>query len=350
MRGRLNQMDFLTAIRRRAVLAGGAALACLSLSGAAQSPSSQSTTGTAQAVPAWPTRPVRIVVPYSAGSVTDVMARVLAQKFSTAFGQQFVVENRAGANGNLGGAHVAASAADGHTIMFSTTGPLSLNKLIYKSTTFDPLKDFTPIILFAEVPLMVSAHPSVPAKNIQELVAYVKANPGKVNYASQGIGTTSHLSGALFETVTGTKLVHVPYKGTGPALNDIIASHVDIIFMEMASAIKLHEAGRARILGVATTKRIPALPDIPTLDEAGVKGFESGTWNAIAAPPKTPDAIVQKLNKAIVEVLNSPEAQEHFAKLSLRAGGGTPAETKAFIKHETEVWGGVIKAAGVPAN
>ena len=189
-----------------------------------------------------------------------------------------------------------------------------------------------------------------PAQTPQEFIQYVKNSPGAVNYASQGIGTTSHLSGALFETMTGSKLVHVPYKGTSPALNDIIASHVDIIFMELASAIKLHESGFARILAVATTKRIASLPNIPTLDESGVKGFESSTWNAIAAPPKTPDAIVQKLNKAIVEVLNSPEAAEHFTKLNLRASRSTPEEAAAFIKHETEVWGGVIKAAGVQAN
>ena len=154
--------------------------------------------------------------------------------------------------------------------------------------------------------------PDFPAKTAKEFIDYVKASPGKVNYASQGIGTTSHLTAALFERIVGTKLVHVPYKGTAPALNDIIASHVDFIFMELASAIKLHEGGKARILAVATTKRIPNLPDIPTLDEVGVKGFESGTWNAIAAPPKTPPAIVAKLNKAVNEVLKSPEAQEPF--------------------------------------
>jgi tripartite-type tricarboxylate transporter receptor subunit TctC len=178
----------------------------------------------------------------------------------------------------------------------------------------------------------------------------VKASPAKVNYASQGIGTTSHLTAALFERILGTKLVHVPYKGTAPALNDIIASHVDFIFMELASAIKLHEAGKARILAVATSKRIPNLSDIPTLDEVGVKGFESGTWNAIAAPPKTPPAIVAKLSKAVNAVLKSPEAQSHFTKINLHAAGGTPAEAAAFIKKETEVWGGVIKDAHVEAH
>ena len=172
--------------------------------------------------------------------------------------------------------------------------------------------------------------PDFPAKTAQEFIAYCKANPGKINYASQGIGTTSHLTAALFESVTGTKLVHVPYKGTAPALNDIIASHVDFIFMELASAIKLHEAGKARILAVATDKRIPNLPDIPTLDEAGVKGFESGTWNAIGAPPKTPAAIVAKLNKAVNEVLHSPQAQDHFAKINLHAAGGTPGRGRGL--------------------
>jgi tripartite-type tricarboxylate transporter receptor subunit TctC len=192
--------------------------------------------------------------------------------------------------------------------------------------------------------------PDFPAKTAQEFIAYAKANPGKINYASQGIGTTSHLTAALFETVTGTKLVHVPYKGTAPALNDLIASHVDMIFMELAAAIKLHQAGRARILAAATSARIASLPDIPTLDEIGVKGFESGTWNAIAAPPKTPPAIVAKLNKAINEVLMSPDVQDRFNKLNLHAAGGTPAHAAAFIKNETQVWGDVIKVARVPAH
>jgi tripartite-type tricarboxylate transporter receptor subunit TctC len=192
--------------------------------------------------------------------------------------------------------------------------------------------------------------PDFPAKTAKEFIAYVKASPGKVNYASQGIGTTSHLTAALFEKVVGTKLVHVPYKGTAPALNDIVASHVDFIFMELAAAIKLHEAGKARILAVATNKRISNLPDVPTMDEVGVKGFESGTWNAIAAPPKTPPAIVAKLNKAVNEVLKSAAAQDYFAKINLNAAGGSPVEAAAFIKKETEVWGGVIKDAHVEAH
>jgi len=244
---------------------------------------------------------------------------------------------------------VFTSDPDGYTLLAAQPAPLTVNPLLYKKMNFDPAL-FEPVAIMTSIANVLLVRPDFPARTAQEFIAYVKANPGKVNYASQGIGTTSHLTAALFERVTGTKLVHVPYKGTAPALNDIIASHVDFIFMELASAIKLHQADKARILAVATDKRISSLPGIPTLDEAGVKGFESGTWNALAAPPKTPAAVVAKLNKAVNEVLQSPEAQDHFAKINLHAAGGSPAEAAAFIKKETEVWGGVIRDAKVEAH
>jgi tripartite-type tricarboxylate transporter receptor subunit TctC len=198
-----------------------------------------------------------------------------------------------------------------------------------------------------EIPNVLLVRPDFPAKNIQEFLAYVKSNPGKVNYASQGIGTTSHLSAALLEKILGTKLVHIPYKGTAPALNDLISSHVDFILMELASAKKFADAGKARILATATLKRLPALPDVPTFDEAGVKGFESTTWNAISAPPKTPREIVEKLNEAANDVLAGEEAKEHFAKLQLTPAHTTPAQATAFIEKETKTWGQVIKDAGI---
>lgn len=297
----------------------------------------------------YPNRPIRLVVCVPPGGGVDTVARIVADGLQKKFGQPVVVENRGGVAGNIGAEVVFNAEPDGYTLLAAQPAPLTINPLLYKKLSFDPTQ-FVPVTIMTTVDNVLLVRPDFPAKTPQEFIAYAKGSPGKINYASQGIGTTSHLTGALFETVTGAKLVHVPYKGTGPALNDIIASHVDFIFMELASAIKLHEGGRARILAVATTKRILTLPNIPTLDEAGVKGFESSTWNAIAAPPKTPDAIVQKLNKAIVEVLNSPEAIEHFTKLNLRASKSTPAEAKSFIMHETEVWGGVIKAANVPAN
>ncbi len=297
----------------------------------------------------FPNRPIRIIVCVPAGGGVDTVTRIVADGLSRRLGQPVVVENRAGAAGNIGADVVFTAEPDGYTLLAAQPAPLTVNPLLYKNMSFDP-KKFEPVAIMTSIANVLLVRPDFPAKTAQEFIAYAKANPGKINYASQGIGTTSHLTAALFETVTGTKLVHVPYKGTAPALNDLIAGHVDMIFMELASAIKLHQAGRAHILAVATNKRIANLPDIPTLIEAGVPGFESGTWNAIAAPPKTPAAIVAKLNKAIVEVLNSPEVQDHFAKINLHAAGGSPAEAKAFIVKETQVWGQVIKTAGVPAH
>jgi tripartite-type tricarboxylate transporter receptor subunit TctC len=297
----------------------------------------------------FPNKPIRIVVCVPAGGGVDTVTRIVAEGLHQKLGQPVVVENRAGAAGNIGAEYVFTSDPDGYTLLAAQPAPLTVNPILYKKLNFDPTQ-FEPVTIMTSIANVLLVRPDFPAKTAKEFVAYLKANPGKVNYASQGIGTTSHLTAALFERVTSTKLVHVPYKGTAPALNDIIASHVDFIFMELASAIKLHEAGKAHILAVATNKRIATLPDIPTLDEAGVKGFQSGTWNALAAPPKTPAAVVAKLSKAVNEVLHSPQAQDHFTKINLHAAGGTPAEASAFIKKETEVWGGVIRDAHVEAN
>ena len=308
-----------------------------------------SSAGAQDAAASYPNKPIRIIVCVPAGGGVDTVTRIVADGLQKRLGQTVYVENRAGAAGNIGAEAVYTSDPDGYTLLAAQPAPLTINPLLYKKMNFDPTQ-FEPVAIMTSIANVLLVRPDFPAKNFKEFLAYVKANPGKVNYASQGIGTTSHLTAALFETVTGAKLVHVPYKGTAPALNDIVASHVDMIFMELASAIKLHEAGRARILAVATAKRIPNLPDITTLNEVGVTNFESGTWNAIAAPPKTPAAIVAKLNKAVNEVLKSPEALAHFGKLNLHAAGGSPAEAKTFIQKETVLWGNVIKEAHVPAN
>ena len=297
----------------------------------------------------FPNKPIKIVVSVPAGGGVDTVTRIIAEGLHKRLGQPVVVENRAGAAGNIAGEFVFTSEPDGYTLMASQPAPITINPLLYKKMNFNPTQ-FEPVAIMTTIANVLLVRKDFPAKDAKEFLAYVKANPGKVNYASQGIGTTSHLTAALFETVTNTKLVHVPYKGTSPALNDIVAGHVDIIFMELAAAIKLHQGGLARILAVATDKRIANLPDIPTLDEAGVKGFESGTFNAISAPPKTPAAIVAKLNKAVNEVLKSPEVLTHFSKVNLHAAGGSPAEAKAFIQKETVVWGKVIKDANVPAH
>jgi tripartite-type tricarboxylate transporter receptor subunit TctC len=297
----------------------------------------------------YPNRPIRIIVCVPAGGGVDTVTRIVANGLQKRLGQPVVVENRAGAAGNIGADVVFHSDPDGYTLLAAQAAPLTINPLLYKKMNFDPTR-FEPVAIMTVIPNVLLVRPDFPAKTAKEFIAYAKANPDKINYASQGIGTTSHLTAALFERVTGTKLVHVPYKGTAPALNDLIAGHVDMIFMELASAIKLHEAGRARILAVATAKRIANLPDVPTLGEVAAKNFESRAWNAIAAPPKTPAAIVVKLNKAINEVLQDSEVQSHFAKLNLQAAGGSPAEASAFIKQETTVWSDVIKEAHVPTQ
>ena len=303
----------------------------------------------AQGAGNYPSRPIHIIVCVPAGGGVDTVTRVIAQGMEKELGQTVVVENRAGAGGNIGADAVYHSKPDGYTLLAAQPAPLTVNPLLYKSISFDPTQ-FEPVAIMSSVPNTLLVRPKFPAKTAKEFIAYAKANPGKINYASQGIGTTSHLTTALFERITGTKMVHVPFKGTTPALNALIGGHVDMIFMELAKALKLHESGRARILAVATLKRIPNLPDIPTLDEVGIKGFESGTWNAIAAPPKTPKAIVDKLNKAVNAALQSEQVKALFAKVNLHPEGGTPEHAATFIKEETKVWDNVIKEAHIPTH
>lgn len=297
----------------------------------------------------YPNRPIKIIVCVPAGGGVDTVTRVIADGLAKELDQTVVVENRAGASGNIGANVVYHSDPDGYTLLAAQPSPLTVNPLLYKTMSFDPTQ-FEPVSIMSEIPNVLLVRPNFPAKTVKELIAYAKANPGKINYASQGIGTTSHLTAALFEYKTGTKMVHVPFKGTSPALNALIGDQVDLIFMELSRAVKLNKAGQAHILAVATLKRLPQLPEIPTLDEIGIKGFESGTFNAIAAPPKTPKAIVDKLNKAITKVQNSPKVKALFAKLDLDATTGTPAQAKALIIQQTELWGAVIKEAHVPAH
>jgi tripartite-type tricarboxylate transporter receptor subunit TctC len=262
-------------------------------------------------------------------------------------GQPFVVENRGGAGGNIAAEAVFNAEPDGYTLMASQPAPITTNVVLYKKLSFDPTQ-FVPVALMSSAPNVLLVKNDFPAKTAQEFMAYVKANPTKLNYASQGPGTTSHLTAELFNKLAGTKLQHVPYKGTAPALNDLVAGHVDMIFMQLEAAIKLHEGGKARILAVTTEKRIATLPNIPTMGEVGLKDFISDTWNAISAPPKTPPATVAKLNAAVNEVLKTPEVQEQYRRLNLQLGGGSPQDLAKVIKDDTARWGEVIKEAKIP--
>ena len=297
----------------------------------------------------YPSQPIRIIVTVPAGGGVDTVTRIVADRLRQRLGQPVIVENRGGQAGNLAAEVVFAAAPDGYTLMASQPAPLTVNVLLYKKLNFDPAA-FVPVAIMTTIPNVLAVRPDFPAATAKEFIDYAKAHPGKLNYASQGTGTTSHLTAELFQTRTGTKLVHVPYKGTAPALNDLIAGHVDVMFSEMASALELHRAGKARILAVATPARSALLPDVPTLIEVGVPDFVSATWNAISAPPKTPPAIVAKLNQAVVDSLMTGDVRTHLGTLNMQPEGMTPAAAADFIRADTQRWSDVIRAAGVTAE
>jgi tripartite-type tricarboxylate transporter receptor subunit TctC len=294
----------------------------------------------------YPNRSVRVIVTVPAGGGVDSVTRIFADKLQRRLGQSFVIENQAGAGGNVGASTVYGAAPDGYTLMSSQPAPLTTNIALYKKLSFDPAA-LEPVVIMSRFPNVLLVRKDFPAKTAAEFIAYAKANPGKLNYGSQGIGTTSHLTTELFTSLTGTKMVHVPYKGTAPALNDLIAGQIDFIFMELSSAVRLHQGGNARILAVATDKRLDSLPDMPTMIEAGVPNFVSDTWNALSAPPKTPAPIVGKLNQAVNDVIRAPETRKQFEELNLLPAGGSPAEMAKFVKDETRRWTEVIHRAGI---
>ena len=297
----------------------------------------------------YPNRPVRIVVSNPAGGGIDTVTRVVADRLAVKLGHPVIIENRGGAGGNIGAEAVYTAAPDGYTLLASVPAALTTNIFMYKKLNFDPAK-LEPVAVLGTFPNTLLVTNDFPAKTVQEFIAYVKANPGKVNYASQGIGTTSHLTAELYNSLAGAKMVHVPYRGTAPALNDIVAGHVDLIFMQLSSALKLHEGKRARILAVTTDKRLDALKDIPTMIEAGIPNFVSDTWNAISAPPGTPPSIIAKLNKAINDAMNDPETEKRFTELEIIKVGGSPANMRKLIQEDTQRWGEVIKRAGITAE
>ena len=294
----------------------------------------------------YPDRPIRVIVSVPAGGGVDTITRMVTDKMRGPLGQPLIVENRAGVGGSIAAETVFKADPDGYTLLASQPSPITTNPVLYKSLNYDPTQ-LVGIAIMSHVPNVLIVRKDFPANSVQELIAYAKANPGKINYASQGIGTTSHTTAELFQTITHTKLTHVPYKGTAPAINDLLAGNVDMMFNELATSIELNKAGNARILAVTVKKRVPAIPDIPTMAEAGVPNFDSDTWHALTAPPKTPDAIVAKLNAAANEAMKDPVLLQHFAQLSISPGGGSPAEVAAFIKSETVRWDDVIKAAGI---
>jgi len=297
----------------------------------------------------WPARPVTLIVPFAAGGTTDIVARIISQPLSARLGQSVIIENLGGAGGTLGANQAAKATADGYTIFMATVAH-TMAPGIYKSLPYDFEKDFAPITVVASVPNIVIVHPTVPAKTVGELLAYIRANPGKVNYGSAGIGSTEHMSGELFAAMADLKIVHVPYKGGAPMMADLIAGHIELAIETSGSASPHIKAGGVRALAVSTAKRSPAFPDLPTLAEAGLTGYDVTTWYGMLVPSSTPTPIRDRLYKEMSEILRSPDIAARLRDIGADPGGGPPAEFAAFIKNETEKWIKVAKGAHISVD
>ncbi|OJF94535.1 Bug family tripartite tricarboxylate transporter substrate binding protein [Pararhizobium antarcticum] len=303
--------------------------------------------GMPAAAQSFPERPVTLVIPFAAGGSTDVVGRIIAQKMSDELGQQVVVQNVGGAGGSLGAANVARAEPDGYTILMATVATHALNPLILKTKPYDAEKDFAPISLLVLVPNVLVVNPELPVKTVQELVALLKANPEQYSYASSGNGTPLHLSGELFKSMAGVSLQHVPYKGSGPALNDVIGNQVPIMFDNLPSSSGHIKAGTLRALAITTAERAPSFPDVPTMAESGVPGYETYTWNALFAPAGTPPEIVARLNTAANTAMKDPTVMERMKEFSATIVGSTPEELATHVKAELAKWTPVVKDANV---
>jgi tripartite-type tricarboxylate transporter receptor subunit TctC len=303
------------------------------------------------AAQSYPERVVKIVNPYPPGGSVDVMARILAQKLTEVVGSQFIVENRAGGGGNTGADYVAKAEPDGYTLLFTAPGPLAVNQTLYtKGLSYDAAKDFAPIALFASSPIILIAHPGVLATNVQELIALAKQQPGKINFASAGIGTTNHLSGELFKSMAKVDIVHVPYRGAGPAMNDLLGGHVQIFFDLMPVVLPQVNAGKVRALGNAGAQRSPAMPNVPTIAEQGVTGFDALSWYGFVAPAKTPESVLAKLRAEVAKVLKSPDILARLNELGAEPGTAFGKDFTAFLQAETAKWAEVIRISGAKAE
>jgi tripartite-type tricarboxylate transporter receptor subunit TctC len=301
----------------------------------------------APAQDAWPSRPLRMVAPFPPGGTTDVLARIIAQRLSDALGRQVLVENRPGVGGNLGNEFAARLPPDGYNILLSSSAQLVTNVHLYKRLGFDPLNDFSPVSQVASSGQVLVVHPSIPVKTVQQLVAIARAKPGSLNFGSGGRGTPAHVAGEVFQVATGTKLVHVPYKGGGLAVVDLVAGQIDMVLSDMAPAVPQVKAGKLRALAVTSERRSPALPDVPTLAEAGIKGSIPDVWWVLMTPRGTAPAVVARLNAEIGAMMKNPELQERFAQLGITPLHSTPERVTELIRLETPAIGKALKAAGI---
>jgi tripartite-type tricarboxylate transporter receptor subunit TctC len=293
----------------------------------------------------WPTKPVRLIVPLTAGGPTDILARIIGAPLGAALGQQVIVDNRPGAGGNIGADLAAKSPPDGYTLFMGTSGPLSINSTLYPKLPYDPIRDFAPVILAASAPFVIIVHPSVKAGTVKELIALAKAKPGSLNYGSVP-GSASHLSTELFKMTAGIDLVHIPYKGAAPATTDVMAGQIQLSFASTPGSIPVVKSGKVRALAVTSAKRIAKLPDVPTVAEAALPGYEASVWYGVVAPARTPREIVQRLNTEIARIVAEPAHREKMVAADFEPTTSTPAEFAAFIRSETVKWAKVVKASG----
>jgi tripartite-type tricarboxylate transporter receptor subunit TctC len=298
----------------------------------------------------YPNQPIRIVAPFPAGGLVDVLARAVGDEMSKSMGQPIIVENKPGAGGNIGAELVAKSAPDGYTLLMTSPGIQSINQFLYKTMPFDPEKAFTPISLVADMPMLVLVHPKTNIKSLKELVAAAKANPGKLNFGSAGVGTTGHLGQALLVHVAGINVTHVPYKGAAPAVNDLIAAHIDGVVDNPPIVMAHVKSGAITPLAVAAKERLPVLPDVPTSVEAGLPDWQASSWFGLMAPAGTPPAIVERLQAEVQKALKQPSMQRFITESGIKLVGNSSAEFGQLIVDERKKWGDMIKAAGIPAN
>lgn len=298
----------------------------------------------------YPNKPVRLVVPWPPGGATDIMGRLLAEKLTQRLGQQFIVDNRGGATGNIGMNMVAKAPADGYTLVLNVVATWAVNANLYKNLPFNVTKDFEPVIQTTSSPGVLVVHPSVPVKNVKELIALAKAQPTKLSYGSAGIGGFGHISGAMFTLMTDTDMTHVPYKGAGPALIDLVGGQIQVLFNDGIGTVPYIKAGKVRALAVTSIKRMPLSPELPTIDEAGVNGFDNSSWQAIGAPAGTPRQIIAKLNSEVNAILKLPDMQEKIAAAGGVIVGGTPAQFADYLKSELAKFARIVKEAKITAE
>ena len=298
----------------------------------------------------YPNRTIRLVVPFPAAGTTDILARAAAQKLTEAFGQSVVVDNRPGAAGNIGADLVAKSAPDGYTLLMGTVGTHAINPSLYSKMPYDHVKDFVPVVLVAGVPNVLVVNPALPVNSVADLIKLAKDKPGQINFASSGSGTSIHLSGELFKTMAGVDITHIPYKGSSPALVDLIGGQVQIMFDNLPSALPQIKAGKLRAIAVTSLKRAPVLPDVPTISESGLPGFEASSWFGVLAPAGTPAPIVARINAEVNKWLQTADARERLLSQGAEAAGGSPEQFANHIRAESEKWAKVVKASGAKVD